>query len=413
MVEHSWRQVPKLIALAAIVLTSLNLRTAIVALSPLAPRIQDELGVGQSLIGVLGMIPTAMFAVSAFLLPALMRRLTIAQLLLAAMILTAAGQVWRVLGPSAFNLVAGSVCALFAIGVTNAAMPVAVRSYFPNRVPSVSTTFLVASQVAMGVAPLLAEPFALAAESVGLTGWRASLGSWSLLAVVAAVAWVPLLTRRRKPEKTVRVPGSVEKHKGVSVWRTSAGVGLAFMFGCTSFVTYSIMAFLPQLFVEAGASTQFAGAMLAYWSLLGLPLNVLGPWLVGRFTKVYPMAAASCVIFIVGNIGLATAPMAAPWLWVTLSGLGPLVFPMALTLLNVRTRSMAGAASLSSFAQGFGYTVACAGPLLTGVLREATGSWASAVAVWVAATAVVLAGSYFATRDVFVEDQLKTQGIDS
>lgn len=412
MVDHSWRQAPKLIALAAIILTSLNLRTAIVALSPLVPRIQDDLGVGQSLIGVLGMIPTAMFAVSAFLLPALMRRLTIAQLLFAAMILTAAGQVWRVLGPSAFNLVAGSVCALFAIGVTNAAMPVAVRSYFPNRVPTVSTTFLVTSQVAMGLAPLLAEPFALAAESVGLTGWRASLGSWALLAVLAAVAWLPLLTRSRGPEKTVRVPG-VDKPKGVAVWRTPAGVGLAFMFGCTSFVTYSIMAFLPQLFVEAGASTQFAGTMLAYWSLLGLPLNVLGPWLVGRFTEVYPMAAASCVIFIVGNIGLATAPMAAPWLWVTLSGLGPLVFPMALTLINIRSRSMAGAASLSSFAQGLGYTVACVGPLLTGVLREATGSWVAAVAVWIAGTAVVLAGSFFATRDVFVEDQIKSQGTAS
>lgn len=412
MVDHSWRQAPKLIALAAIILTSLNLRTAIVALSPLVPRIQDDLGVGQSLIGVLGMIPTAMFAVSAFLLPTLMRRLTIAQLLFAAMILTAVGQVWRVLGPSAFNLVAGSVCALFAIGVTNAAMPVAVRSYFPNRVPTVSTTFLVTSQVAMGLAPLLAEPFALAAESVGLTGWRASLGSWALLAVVAAVAWLPLLTRSRGPEKTVRVPG-VDKPKGVAVWRTPAGVGLAFMFGCTSFVTYSIMAFLPQLFVEAGASTQFAGTMLAYWSLLGLPLNVLGPWLVGRFTEVYPMAAASCVIFIVGNIGLATAPMAAPWLWVTLSGLGPLVFPMALTLINIRSRSMAGAASLSSFAQGLGYTVACVGPLLTGVLREATGSWVAAVAVWIAGTAVVLAGSFFATRDVFVEDQIKSQGTAS
>lgn len=406
MTDHSWRQAPKLVALAAIILTSLNLRTAIVALSPLVPRIQDDLGIGQSLIGVLGMIPTAMFAVSAFLLPALMRRLTIAQLLFAAMILTAAGQVWRVLGPSSFNLIAGSVCALFAIGVTNAAMPVAVRAYFPNRVPTVSTSYLVTSQVFMGLAPLLAEPFALAAENVGLTGWRASLGSWALLAGVAAVAWLPLMTSRGRPEKKVRVPGRVDKQAGVPVWRTPAGVGLAFMFGCTSFVTYSIMAFLPQLFVEAGASTQFAGTMLAYWSLLGLPLNILGPWLVGRFTEVYPLAAASCVIFIVGNIGLATAPMAAPWLWVTLSGLGPLVFPMALTLINIRARSMAGAASLSSFSQGLGYTVACAGPLLTGVLRQATGSWAAAIAVWVAGTAVVLAGSYFATRDVFVEDQL-------
>lgn len=393
-------------ALAAIILTSLNLRTAIVALSPLVPRIQADLGVGGSLIGFLGMLPTAMFALSAFLLPGLLRRWSVAQLLCLAMVLTAAGQLWRVFGPSPTNLITGSVLALFAIGVSNAALPLAVRSYFPEQVASVSTAFLVTSQIFMGLAPLLAEPLALTAAERGWNGWQVSLGSWSLLALVAALAWLPLLRPGWKGTAKPVQPGA-QPQPGVPVWRTPAGMGLAFMFGCTSFVTYSMMAFLPQLFIEAGASTQFAATMLAYWSVLGLPLNVLGPWLVSRFTNVFPMAALSCVIFILGNIGLAAAPMSAPWLWVTLSGLGPLVFPMALTLINVRARTMPGATALSSFGQGLGYTVASVGPLLTGMLREATGGWLAPLGIWIAATVAVVAGFYFATREVFVEDQLK------
>src|SRR5699024_11584154 len=95
-------------ALTAIALTATNLRTAITALAPLVPEIQDDLGVGASLFGVLGMIPTAMFAIAAFALPGLKSRFTTSQLLMMAMLITAVGQVLRVLGGPT-SLVGGSV----------------------------------------------------------------------------------------------------------------------------------------------------------------------------------------------------------------------------------------------------------------------------------------------------------------
>lgn len=399
---HPVAHYPRLTALTAILLTSLNLRTAITALSPLVPRIQESLGFGTGVVGVLGMIPTVMFAISAFATPGLMRRLTTSQVMLAAMIFTALGQGLRVLGDSTLMLLGGSVVALFAIGVTNTALPVAVREYFPNRVADISISFLVSSQLFTAAAPLFAEPLAQWADERGWGGWQFSLGFWSLLAVVAALTWLPLLTRRGE-NPNVRIP-SMEMR--LPVWRTPVGLGIAVMFGFTSFVTYSVMTFLPQLFIEAGATPQFGALMLAYWTVLGLPLNILGPWLVGRFTRVYWAVLVASVLLIVGNLGLAFAPMSAPWVWATLSGLGPLAFPMALTLLNTRARTTPGATALSAFGQGMGYTLASFGPLLTGFIHGVSGDFRASVWVLIMGTVMVSLGAWFVTRDVSVEDQV-------
>lgn len=394
---------PRITVLLAIVLTAVNLRAAITALSPLIPRIQEDLGIGATVVGILGMVPTAMFALSAFALQPLKRHLTVAQLLCAAMVLSGISQVVRGLGGSTSALVAGSLVAFFAIGVTNAALPLAVREYFPNHVPGLSTTFMVVSQVVQSVAALVAEPLAVLAEYMGLTGWAWSLAFWGGFGFLAALAWLPLLTRRG-PRRDVRVP---EAAPSVPVWRTRVGWGLAGTFGFTSFVTYSIMTFLPRIFTDAGADSSLAGVLLAYWSILGLALSVLGPWIAGRFTRVYPVVVATGLLFIVGNLGMVLAPLAAPWLWVTFSGLGPITFYMAITLINVRARTMAGATGLSSFGQGVGYTLATPGPLLTGWLADVSGSFVLVGAVWVVATCVVICGAWFVTRDVFVEDQLQ------
>ena len=390
-------------ALLAIVLTSLNLRTCIVALAPLVPRISHDLGIGSGVVGILGMIPTIAFALTAFILPQLTRRFTISQLLMWAMVFTALGQLWRVLGPSTFNLMAGTAIALLAIGITNAAMPIAVRQLFPNHVSSLSTTYLVTAQLGMRASPLLADPIAKAAASASLAGWQISLGSWAVLGVLGALAWLPLLGRGKR-EKTA----TVEEQK-MPVWTTSLGVGLGVMFGFTSFVTYAGMAFIPQVFVEAGASAGFGGLMLGYWSMMGLIVNVVGPWTVARFSNPFPAVLIAAALFITGNVGMLTAPMSAPWLWVTLSSLGPLTFPMALTLINIRASTIEGATALSSFGQGLGYTLASFGPLLSGFVREATGGWTAVLAIWVASTVFMAIGGFFATRPVTIEQKLRLE----
>jgi CP family cyanate transporter-like MFS transporter len=63
-------------------------------------------------------------------------------------------------------------------------------------------------------------------------------------------------------------------------------------------------------------------------------------------------------------------------------------FSIAVSLLVLRSRSSRDATALSGMAQGVGYTVASAGPVLAGMLYEFTGTW-NAVAVMLAGLCVI------------------------
>ena len=63
---------------------------------------------------------------------------------------------------------------------------------------------------------------------------------------------------------------------------------------------------------------QLGAVLLGWWSILGLPLNILGPWLVTRFNNCFLMVVIASVMFLIGNGGFCLAPDVAPWLWATL-----------------------------------------------------------------------------------------------
>lgn len=386
------------------------MRAAVSGLSPLVPRIAADLGLSTGAFGVLGMVPTAAFAVSAFLAPQVLRHVTVPRALAGAMMLTGASQVFRVWGPSALNLFLGSVLALLAIGISNALMPLAVRQFFPNRVSILSTIYMLSMQVGMMTAPIVAEPLALFFEGRGATHtWTLSLGSWSVFAFAAALAWLPLIDVHFNPRRRAKIrPVTATKPvaKMLPVWKTPVGWGLMASFGASSFATYAIVMFLPAIFVAGGASLQFGANMLALWSGIGLILSFIGPWAAARFRDPLWVIIFFYVGWVVGNMGMVFAPMKLPILWTILSGLGPASFPISLTLVNIRARTMAGAAALSSFGQGAGYTFACLGPLLFGLVFDLTGGYFWPMMIIVAALVLGSIGSFFVTRNVYVEDQL-------
>ena len=102
--------------------------------------------------------------------------------------------------------------------------------------------------------------------------------------------------------------------------------------------------------------------------------------------------------------GLLLAPMHGTFLWVALVGLGPSTFPLALTLINLRTRTQAGSSALSGFTQGLGYTVACLGPLLFGVLHDSSHGYTVPFAFLFIAVAIVLVASWHACKPRYLED---------
>ncbi|MFQ6391831.1 MFS transporter [Nocardia sp. KC 131] len=389
----------RLLVLAAIVVSALTLRVAVTAFSPLADRIGADIGYSTAVIGVFGMIPTAMFAVSGLLTPIFVRKVGLERTAMVAMLMAGLGMLIRATVGSTATLFVFSALALGGMGIGNVVIPPLVKRYFSDRLAVVSSLYITMVQLGTVVPALIAVPVAEA------HGWRISLGLWAVLGFAAALPWIGVLRDRRGRDvvDTTGLPAAAAEPKG-RAWRSPLAWGMAGMFGMTSLTTYAMFTWLPKILGEAGASAAFGGTMVGLFALVGLVSAFTAPTIVARFRNPFPFVVACAVFFFTAFAGLLIAPMSVPLLWVVLLGLGPSTFPMALTLINMRTRTPQGSASLSGFTQGVGYAVACVGPLLFGMLHTATNGWLAPFAMLSVAVLVLLAGAWQACKPRMLED---------
>ncbi|MEV0297870.1 MFS transporter [Nocardia sp. NPDC050710] len=392
----------RLLVLTAIVMSALTLRVAVTAFSPLAERIGADIGYSTAIVGVFGMIPTAMFALSGLLTPVLVDRLGLERTALTAMLMAGLGMLIRATVGGTGELLLCSALALAGMGIGNVVIPPLVKRYFPDRLAVISSLYITMVQLGTVVPALIAVPVAQS------HGWRISLGLWALLGFAAAIPWLIVLRDRRGRHKvdTTALPGAAAEPRG-KAWRSPMAWGMAGMFGMTSLTTYAIFAWLPKILAEAGASDAFGGTMVGLFALVGLVSALTAPTMVARFRNPFPIVVLFAAFFFIAFAGLLIAPMSAPVLWVVILGLGPSTFPMALTLINLRTRTAQGSAALSGFTQGVGYAVACLGPLLFGMLHTATGGWLAPFAMLSVAVLVLLAGAWQACKPRMLEDALR------
>jgi CP family cyanate transporter-like MFS transporter len=314
------------------------------------------------------------------------------------MLLTTAGQLLRAAAPGTATFLLFSLLALGGMGMGNVVLPPLVKRYFPDRVGAVTGAYVLLLALGTALPPLVAVPAAEAA------GWRVSAGSWALLSLAAAAPWVAtsLHVRRRSAGRRAAAPHI----PAGDLLRSRVAWGLAGLLGMTSLNTYAMFAWLPTLLVEAGLPTGYAGTMLSLFAAVGMPVSLLVPWLAFRMRNPFPLVGVFLVCYLVGYLGLLLSPATLTPLWVVAAGLGPSAFPMSLALVNLRSRTTEGSAALSGFAQGIGYSVAGAGPLVVGWLREATGGWGPAFAFLGATLVVQVAAGYVICRPRMVEDDL-------
>lgn len=400
-----WRG--RLLIMAGLLLVAFTLRTAVTSVPPVTDAIGHDISLPSWLIGVLGMFPTALFGLAGLFTPLLMRAWSIEAIAVAAMAASGLGQAARAFAPETGTFLAGSALALAGMGVGNVVLPPIVKKYFPDRVGVVTALYVTVISLGTTAPPLAAVPIADAA------GWRISIGWWAALNVLAVLPWLTVWPQRRAeaavPATTPTAHDGAPRPRAVvrTVVRPSrapAAWALALLFGCTSLNTYTMFAWLPSIATGAGLSAAEAGFQLAVFAGLGLPLSLAVPILAGRMRNTFPIVAFGVVCFVGGYLGLWLAPGTATWLWSTLAGLGPATFPLALVLVNLRTRTHEASGAVSGFAQGVGYLVACAGPLLAGLLHDATGGWTATFA-FLGLTLVVLGVSgWVISRPHFIDD---------
>ena len=312
----------------------------------------------------------------------------------------AIGQVVRAVAHDPWMMGVGSLIALAGMGIGNVVAPPLVKKYFPKHVAAVSMAYITGLQLGTVVPALVAVPVEEAA------GWRVSIGWWAALAVVAAIPWVIEILRPDAPTGAPAQSVSSAAPQRIRPWRSPVGVALALFFGTNSLCTYAFFTWLPAVAESIGMSRADGGLALAVYSAIGLIAALAVPWAAGRFDDPYAVVVISVVAYLAGFAGLLWAPGAAPWLWICLLGVGPSTFPLCLTLINLRTRTQAGSAALSGFAQGVGYTAACLGPIVFGMLLDGPGL-AAGLGFLTVVLAVMTVVARTACRPIMLEDTLR------
>ena len=363
----------RLLAFVGIILVAANLRTAVAALSPIIGRVSADIPLSAVIIGLLGALPPICFAAFGIVTPMLVRRSRLEVVLVMSLVAIVLGHALRGAAGNVGILVLGSVLAFGGIGIGNVLLPPLVKKYFPDRIGLLTALYVTTISVSTFVPPLVAVPVADAA------GWRLSLMMWAAVGVLAMIPWVSQLLRG--PSKDA-VLGEARSDVVRSLWRSPLAWALAVIFGLSSLNAYSMFAWLPVMLEDlAGVSDATAGNLLALCAFMGFPAGLLIPLIAARMKNVAILVYLAVACFVAGYLGLLIAPGAAPGVWVALVGLGTMLFPLSLVLINLRTRTHDSSIALSGFAQSIGYCFGAAGPLAFGILFAVTGSWTAPLVV--------------------------------
>ncbi|MGC4876066.1 CynX/NimT family MFS transporter [Micromonospora sp. DT43] len=389
-------------ALLGIVLVAFTLRQAVATISPILGDIRVDIPISNIGVGLLGTLPPILLAASGFIAPRVARGFGLDGGIVLALLLMTLGHLVRAFAPGFAVLLVGSVVALAGTGIGNVLLPPIVRRYFPDRVALLTAVYVCV--VGLGTAV----PAAVAAPVTEQTSWRFLLGIWSVTSVVALVPWLVIIARERRQRLSDAVPVESPPPALVTrLWRSRVALSITVVFSTSTICTYAAFAWLPEILGDiAGSTPTEAGVLLAVTGIISVPGAFIAPLLVARLRNVGWLIAAGVASFLFGYLGLLLAPATLTLLWVLLIGSGSILFPVCLVLINERTRTQGGTVALSGFAQGVAYALGALGPLLVGLLHDASGGWTLPLLFLLAVVLVATIPAITLARPAFVEDEL-------
>ncbi|WP_156963127.1 MFS transporter [Bifidobacterium stellenboschense] len=409
---NATKAAPPLLA-ALIFLVALNLRPAVAGVGPVLTRIGDDLGWGESVLGVLGAMPLWAFAAVSPLVRFAERRLGADGTVLAALLVLAAGDLVR-----SFGGPAGVWLGTFAVGAGIAAgnvlVPVIAKRDYARHVAVATGVYSGCITAGSAIAGLTAAPLAAA-----LGGWRPALAVWAVPPLVVAALWSIRVARGMRgngngdgddgaSSSTSHVAGTAAHVAAGTatdaavtdvrpLWRRPMTWWVTLFMGLQSAAFYTMSNWLPSLAAAAGFSESQAGVQLFVFQSLGILSGLLIPALMHVRGNQICAALAASVPMVVAGCGWLLAP-AASMLWSVIGGMGQgASLVVALTLIALRGRTPSDTVALSGMAQSLGYLVASVGPLAFGTLAELSGAWVAPLVLFTALAAAqcvvaVLAG---------------------
>lgn len=356
------------------------------------------------------------FAVISPFAPRLAEAFRLERVLGLALVVLAAGIVVRsVPGPGLIWVGTGLLGA--AIAVLNVLIPSLIKRDWPHRIGPMTGVYQAVTALTAALASGVVVPIADVAPS----GWRFALGIWAAVAIIGVAVFLPWILgvasrvgsgtaapRAAAPgpaapdatgpgsptpgsgaddDAAPAVPPAVTASVARSRARLPLGSALAWQvtvyMGLQSTVYYTMVTWLPTIQISAGATPVQAGWYHFAFQACGLVGTLFAAFMIPRLREQSGLGTVFAASAVIGLLGLLFVPSLS-LLWALFIGFctgGAIVLAMA--LFGLRTTDYHRAAALSSMAQSVGYLFAALGPVMIGLLKDASGSWTAPLLVMV------------------------------
>ena len=364
--ENGLNKASRILLLVGILFISINLRPALSSIGPLIDMIRQDIGLSDTLLGLLTTLPLIAFGVVSTITPLFTKRFGIGNTILGALILLTIGIVIRSIG-GIFELYLGTILLGIAIAFGNVLIPALIKRNFPHKAGLVTSLYSGIMSLGAAFAAGLSVPLAIELN----LGWRGSLAVWAVLAVLALIIWIPNIKRINRTPPRRSFQEAIKKLSGsLLVWQ------LALYMGLQSLTFYVILAWLPAILIDRGFDASYAGWMLSLSQAMGIIGAIFIPIWAGSRKDQRLVIVSLLVIEIIALIGLMIPEIGMMELWVGLIGvvLGG-TFGLALLLIVLRSDDAETAAELSGIVQSIGYFIAATGPFIVGVIYDLTHVW--------------------------------------
>jgi CP family cyanate transporter-like MFS transporter len=365
---------------------------------PVLAEVRAGLDMSSVTAGLLTSLPVLAFAVFGALAPWLAATVGVHRVTLGSLVAVVVGLAGRALVGSSLPFLALSMLALAGMATANVLLPSLVKLHFPDRVGRVTALYTTALAIGLTASLVLTVPIS---EAVGGDdGWRWGIGTWAVLALLAALPWLRLVSH---DQHTGQAGSGVRL---LDVGRTRLGLAMAGFFGLQSLQAYAVFGWFATLWRDNGFTPTIAGLLLGLVAGISIPLSLWLPAAAARAADQRMILTVVMACYPLGYVGLLVAPYTLAVPCAILVGIGATTFPLILTMIGLRSRTPAGTAALSGFTQSAGYLLAAVGPFAVGAIYEHTGGWTWPLVLLLVLTLPQILLGRYAARPTYIEDQL-------
>ena len=361
------------VVLALLGFVAINLRSVLLAVPPILPQVQHDLGLSYTAVGLLTSLPTLVMGGLALPSGLIAGRLGARRAVAVGLLLLACGALLRAIWPAALPLYLFTFILSVGVALGQTAVPVLIRQWFPTRIGFVAALYT--DGLILGEALAAALTGSLVLGALGANAWAGTFAVWSLPVFVALALWLWLAppaaatTTRQPRPPSANVATAAATPSAPATLRRASAWHLGLIMGGASLIFFGMNTWIPSYNKAFGntAMTPLAlGVLNATQLPVGLLVTAFAQRLAGRRWP-FVFAGSVCVLAIAGM--LAT-PVGLQPLWVALLGGGSaIVFVLGIALPPLLA-SRENVARLTGATLSVGYSTAFVGPFIGGALWD-------------------------------------------